>query len=73
MEAELNETKNVRQDVSFQALSLARAIDRLLPDQNYVIRLKKSSVKAEPWEVTISIENTIRVWKINERKKDNLE
>lgn len=69
----MNETKNVRQDVSFQALSLARAIDRLLPDQNYVIRLKKSSVKAEPWEVTISIENTIRVWKINERKKDNLE
>lgn len=60
----MNETKGLKQDLSPQVISLAREIDRLPPDQNYVIHLKKSSIKGQPWEVVISVENTLRVWKI---------
>ena len=71
MELELNETEHLPQDLSGdlsrRAIKLARAIDRLRPDEQYVIHLKKSSIKAQPWEVVISIEQMIHVWKIDRK------
>lgn len=64
MEVEMDEALDYPHGVSRQALSLARIIDRLAPDEKYVIRLKKSSIKAEPWDLEISIEHTLRLQKI---------
>ncbi len=68
MEEELNEIKGLPQDLSPQVISLARAIDRLPPDQKYVIHLKKPIANGQPWEITISIENVLRVWTIPKEK-----
>jgi hypothetical protein len=68
LEEELNKINNSQQDLSPQVISLARAIDRLLPDQNYVIHLKKPTVHGESWEVSISIENVLRIWTIPKEK-----
>lgn len=68
MEEVLNKINNSQQGLSSQVISLALAIDRLLPDQNYVIHLKKPNVHGESWEVSISIENVLRVWTIPKEK-----
>lgn len=60
----MDEIQDYPQGVSRQALSLARIIDRLAPDEKYVIRFKKSSIKAEPWDIEVSIEHTLRSQKI---------
>jgi len=63
----MNETEHEPQDLSYRAITLARAIDRLRPDVQYNIHLKKSGIKAQAWEVVISMEQTIRVWKIDRK------
>lgn len=50
-------------DLSARAVSLAREIDRL-PPGDYVIRLVKCEVRAQPWQAEITREQPVRVMEL---------
>lgn len=41
-------------DLSFQAMRVARVIDRLQPGNEYMIRLVKDDLRSIPWQVEVS-------------------
>ena len=51
-------------DLSARVVSLAREIDRLPPGE-YVIRLEKGEIRADPWQAEIQRVEAVRVMELS--------